>query len=83
MVFILEHETFLIESYFLNGTKVRGVWAYSVQNCIEEFQAGLTNFAVDYIQFRKLWTELLICFVDLVVSCENHPLERFENVQAT
>jgi hypothetical protein len=47
MVFILEHETFLIESYFLNGTKVRGVWAYSVQNCIEEFQAGLTNFAVD------------------------------------
>ncbi|CAH1375902.1 unnamed protein product, partial [Tenebrio molitor] len=33
IVFTVEHKTFLIESYFRNGTNVERVWIYSVQNC--------------------------------------------------
>jgi hypothetical protein len=46
------------KSYFRNGTKVVPFSVYSVQNCIEEFQAEFRNFAVDHIELRKLWTEL-------------------------
>jgi hypothetical protein len=31
MVFSVEHETFLIESYFPNGTKVGGVWLFAAK----------------------------------------------------
>jgi hypothetical protein len=54
MVSTVEHKTFLIESYFRNGIKIRGVLVYSVQNCIDESQAEFPNFAVDYI--KTLWT---------------------------
>jgi hypothetical protein len=49
----VEHKIFLIESYFRNDTKVEEVWIYSVQNCLEEFQAEFQNFAMDYMQFNK------------------------------
>jgi hypothetical protein len=39
MIFTVKYKPLLMESYFRNGTKVGGVWVYSVQNCIEEFQA--------------------------------------------
>jgi hypothetical protein len=58
MVFTVKHNIFLIESYFRNDTKVEGVWIYSVQNCLEEFQAEFPNFTVDYMHLTKLWTEL-------------------------
>jgi hypothetical protein len=36
--FVKYNYVLLIGSYFQNGTKAGGVRAYSVQNCIEEFQ---------------------------------------------
>jgi hypothetical protein len=46
-VFTLEQKTFLIESYFRNGLKVNSSWIYSVQNCLEEFNAEFPNVIVD------------------------------------
>jgi hypothetical protein len=47
LVFTLEQKTFLIESYFRNGLKVNSSWIYSVQNCLEEFNAEFPNVIVD------------------------------------
>jgi hypothetical protein len=42
-------ENVLIESYFRNrnGLKVNDSWIYSVQNCLEEFNAEFPNVIVD------------------------------------
>jgi hypothetical protein len=40
-------ENVLIESYFRNGFKVNSSWIYSVQNCLEEFNAEFPNVIVD------------------------------------
>jgi hypothetical protein len=53
MVFTVDIKLFLTESYFRNGTKIGGVGVYSMQNCIEKFQAEFPNSGVDYIQFKK------------------------------
>jgi hypothetical protein len=47
-----EQETFLIESYFRKGLKVKGSWIYSVQNCLEEFIAEFPNVIVDRKTFE-------------------------------
>lgn len=43
MVFSLEQKIFIIESYFRNGTKVDGVWTYSIEECMEEFHNEYPN----------------------------------------
>ncbi|RZC40620.1 hypothetical protein BDFB_015163, partial [Asbolus verrucosus] len=52
MVYTLEQKTFLVESYFRNGTKVDGVWTYSVQNCMEEFRTEFPEVVLVYRQFQ-------------------------------
>jgi hypothetical protein len=43
----------LFAAFFLIICIHGGVWVYSVQNCIEKFQAEFPNFAVDYTHFKK------------------------------
>ncbi|RZB40776.1 hypothetical protein BDFB_013300 [Asbolus verrucosus] len=33
MVYSVEQETFMLESYFRNGRKINGQWSYSLQDC--------------------------------------------------
>ncbi|RZC36811.1 hypothetical protein BDFB_013083, partial [Asbolus verrucosus] len=53
VVYTLEQKTFLVESYFRNGTKVDGVWTYSVQNCMEEFRTEFLEVVLVYRQFQE------------------------------
>jgi hypothetical protein len=53
MVLLREHEVFMVEAYFRNGTKVDGNWEYSVSACFEEFQELFPIVAIVYEQFRQ------------------------------
>jgi hypothetical protein len=53
MAYSSEHKAFMVESYFRNGNKIDGVWRYSVEDCMTEFQEQFPNFAIDYMQFKK------------------------------
>lgn len=52
MVYTLEQKAFMIECYFRNGTKVNGIWAYSIQSCLEEYRAEFPDVVVDYKLFQ-------------------------------
>lgn len=48
-MFLLEHKTFIIQSYFRNGEKQdNGQWIYSTNMCIADFREKFPNFPVTY-----------------------------------
>lgn len=62
MAFTLEHNFFLVKSYFRSGNKIDGLWVYSVQDCMVEFQVEFPHFVIDYIQFKNTLDRTLKLF---------------------
>jgi hypothetical protein len=58
-MFDLEHNIFLIESYFKNTEQQEnGEWKYSVEHCVNDFQNAFPNFPVDC---QKLVQQIYKC----------------------
>ncbi|KAF5278513.1 hypothetical protein FQR65_LT15662 [Abscondita terminalis] len=48
MTFTLDHDKFILKSYFRNGSKdENGTWVYSIRLCCEEFMEAFPNFKVE------------------------------------
>lgn len=62
MVFTVEQKTFMIESYFRNGSRVNGAWTYSVPLCLEEFRLQFPHIALEYQQFRDSLSHAVAVF---------------------
>lgn len=62
MVFTIQHKSFMVESYFRNGSKIDGQWQYSLQDCLEEFRNEFPNFIFDYDSFRHTVTHSVMVF---------------------
>jgi hypothetical protein len=62
MVFTLEHQRFIIESYFRNGVFNNGEWTHSTVACLAEFRQNFPIFAFLETDFLNVLRNMVRVF---------------------
>lgn len=85
MAFTLEQKSFMVETYFRNGRKIDGVWVYSLDHCLQDFQEEYPGVAFAPKNFKEAVTRYVANFRqagNVTKTATGRPTKRTEeNVQ--
>src|SRR5699024_2578615 len=63
MVYSLEQDTFIVMSYYRNGTLVNGTWTYSLQACKNEYLVRFPDIQIQEASLMKHIRDVIDRFV--------------------